>query len=51
MEAPSYPVSVQGWIKTRRDSKAGFSFIQLNDGSCFHNLQLVIPSSIANYDA
>jgi len=51
VEAPSYLVSVQGWIKTRRDSKAGFSFIQLNDGSCFHNLQLVIPSSIANYDA
>ena len=43
-------VSVSGWVRTRRDSKAGFSFIHLNDGSCLANLQLVAPSTLGNYD-
>lgn len=43
-------IGVQGWVKTRRDSKAGFSFIQLNDGSCFESLQLVVPQHLVNYD-
>ena len=34
---------VQGWVRTRRDSKGGFSFIELNDGSCQGNLQIVAP--------
>jgi asparaginyl-tRNA synthetase len=42
-------VKVCGWVRTRRDSKAGFSFIELNDGSCFANLQLVVPAKLANY--
>jgi len=42
-------VIVQGWVRTRRDSKAGFSFIELNDGSAFENLQLVVPASLPNY--
>ncbi len=42
-------VLVQGWVRTRRDSKAGFSFIHVNDGSCFANLQLVADHSLANY--
>jgi len=46
---PKETIGVQGWVKTRRDSKAGFSFIQLNDGSCFHSLQLVIPNHLQNY--
>ena len=44
-------IQVQGWVRTRRDSKAGFSFIHLNDGSCFGNLQLVAPSDLVNYDS
>jgi asparaginyl-tRNA synthetase len=35
------PVRVQGWVRTRRDSKAGISFIELNDGSCLKSLQVV----------
>ncbi len=42
-------VKVQGWVRTRRDSKAGFSFIHLNDGSCFGNLQLVADKDLPNY--
>lgn len=42
-------VGIQGWVKTRRDSKAGFSFIQINDGSCFQSLQLVVPNTLQNY--
>ena len=40
---------VSGWVKTRRDSKGGFSFIELNDGSCFANIQVVADSSLENY--
>jgi len=47
--APSTQVTVQGWVKTRRDSKAGFSFVQLHDGSCFPSLQLVINQDLSNY--
>ncbi len=42
-------ITVQGWARTRRDSKAGISFIQLSDGSCQSTLQLVAPSALANY--
>ncbi len=44
-------IEVRGWVRTRRDSKGGFSFIELNDGSCFNNLQIVAESSLANYDS
>jgi asparaginyl-tRNA synthetase len=40
---------VRGWVRTRRDSKGGFSFIEINDGSCFGNLQIVAPADLANY--
>ena len=43
-------VTVQGWVRTRRDSKAGFSFIHINDGSCFANLQLVADKNLPNYE-
>ena len=36
-------VTVQGWVRTRRDSKAGLSFLHLHDGSCFDALQVVAP--------
>jgi len=42
-------VTVQGWVRTRRDSKAGFSFLTLSDGSCHSLLQIVAPASMENY--
>ncbi len=42
-------VWVGGWVRTRRDSKAGISFVEINDGSSQRNLQLVIPSQLPNY--
>jgi len=44
-------VVVQAWVRTRRDSKAGFSFIHVNDGSSFNNLQLVADQSLPNYQS
>jgi asparaginyl-tRNA synthetase len=41
--------TVGGWVKTRRDSKAGLSFIQLNDGSCMRNIQIVATNALENY--
>lgn len=40
---------IRGWVRTRRDSKGGFSFIEVNDGSCFGNLQIVAPAELQNY--
>jgi len=49
-EAPKdAPVTVKGWVRTRRDSKAGISFVQLSDGSSFHPLQVVVPNTLPNY--
>ena len=41
--------TVQGWIRTRRDSKAGLSFLAVHDGSCFDALQVVAPAALGNY--
>ena len=46
---PGQPVTVKGWVRTRRDSKAGLSFVHVTDGSCFHPVQVVVPATIANY--
>jgi asparaginyl-tRNA synthetase len=43
------PVTVKGWVRTRRDSKAGISFVNVSDGSCFHPVQVVTPSTLPNY--
>ena len=43
-------VLLQGWVRTRRDSKGGFSFIELNDGTCLANLQIVADGKLANYE-
>lgn len=43
------PVTVKGWVRTRRDSKAGISFVNLSDGSCFHPVQVVAPATLPNY--
>ncbi len=44
-------VTLAGWIRTRRDSKAGFSFLAVNDGSCFNNVQVIAPKSLENYES
>jgi asparaginyl-tRNA synthetase len=44
------PVTVKGGVRTRRDSKAGFSFVNLSDGSSFHPLQVVVPNTLSNYN-
>ncbi|MDP6443627.1 MAG: asparagine--tRNA ligase [Pirellulaceae bacterium] len=43
-------VSIQGWIRTRRDSKGGFSFLEVNDGSCMGNIQVIADQSLENYE-
>jgi asparaginyl-tRNA synthetase len=42
-------VTVRGWVRSRRDSKAGISFVNVYDGSCFDAIQAVVPSSLPNY--
>jgi len=46
----NFNVYTAGWVRTRRDSKGGFSFIELNDGSCFENIQVLAFSNLPNYD-
>ena len=48
---PGTEVTVSGWVKSRRSSRGGFSFIAINDGSCFADLQVVADQALANYDA
>jgi asparaginyl-tRNA synthetase len=43
------PVTVRGWVRTRRDSKAGLSFVHVSDGSSFHPVQVVAPAALSNY--
>src|SRR5882724_4368470 len=50
-EAVGKHVLAQGWVRTRRDSKGGFSFLELNDGSSFGNLQVVAPGALPNYQS
>jgi asparaginyl-tRNA synthetase len=42
---------IQGWIRTRRDSKGGFSFLEVNDGSCLGNLQVIAEAKLPNYES
>jgi asparaginyl-tRNA synthetase len=44
-------VTVKGWVRTRRDSKAGLSFIHVHDGSCFDPIQVVAPAALPNYES
>ncbi len=48
-EAVGRTVRLHGWVRTRRDSKGGFSFIQLNDGSCFGDVQVIAEAALPNY--
>ncbi|OOE97789.1 asparagine--tRNA ligase [Salinivibrio sp. IB643] len=42
-------VTVRGWVRSRRDSKAGISFLAIYDGSCFDPIQAVVPNELGNY--
>ncbi len=42
-------IRVAGWVRTRRDSKGGFSFIEINDGSCLSGLQIIADQGLSNY--
>ncbi len=44
-------VTVRGWVRTRRDSKAGLSFVNVSDGSCFAPIQVVAPNTLGNYES
>ena len=44
-------VTVRGWVRTRRDSKAGLSFLAVYDGSCFDPIQAIINNDIENYES
>lgn len=49
LEQAGGAVRVSGWVRTRRDSKT-FSFIELNDGSCLGNMQIVADATMAGYE-
>ena len=42
-------VTVKGWLRSKRDSKAGISFLAVHDGSAFDAIQAVVPETLANY--
>ncbi|MCE2706162.1 MAG: asparagine--tRNA ligase [Proteobacteria bacterium] len=44
-------IVLKGWVRNRRDSKAGLSFIMVNDGSCFDSIQVVAENTLANYES
>src|SRR5271165_523053 len=44
-------VRLQGWVRTRRDSKGGFSFLEINDGSSMGNVQVLAESTLPNYES
>lgn len=44
-------ITVQGWVRTRRDSKAGLSFLAIYDGSCFDPIQVIVNNDIPNYNS
>ncbi len=51
LEAVGKRVRLQGWVRTRRDSKGGFSFLELNDGSSQGNVQVIADNKLPNYEA
>ena len=50
-ESVGREVVLQGWVRTRRDSKAGFSFLELNDGSSLGNVQVIVRGELPNYES
>jgi asparaginyl-tRNA synthetase len=49
-KSPGDDVIIEGWVRTRRDSKAGISFVAVHDGSCFEPIQVVADQSLENYE-
>ena len=47
---PGTVVNVRGWVRTRRDSKQGFSFIEVYDGSCFAGVQVIVDANVPGYE-
>ena len=50
-DAVGQQATLQGWVRTRRDSKGGFSFLELNDGSCLANIQVIADADLPNYES
>ncbi|PWT97713.1 MAG: asparagine--tRNA ligase [Candidatus Melainabacteria bacterium] len=50
-EAIGQEIKLCGWVRTRRDSKQGFSFLEVNDGSCLRNIQVIAASDLPNYES
>ena len=50
-ESIGQKVELAGWIRTRRDSKGGFSFLELNDGSSLGNIQIIADANLPNYES
>ena len=44
-------VTVKGWLRSKRDSKAGISFLAIHDGTCFDPIQAVVPNTLVNYES
>ena len=51
LQAAGREVRLRGWLRTRRDSKGGFSFLELNDGSCMANVQIIADADLPNYES
>ncbi|MBY0524845.1 MAG: asparagine--tRNA ligase [Gemmataceae bacterium] len=51
VESVGKQVQLRGWVRTRRDSKGGFSFLELNDGSSFGNIQVIAEAVLPNYES
>ena len=49
--APGEQVTVRGWLRSKRDSKAGISFLAIHDGSAFDAIQAVVPNTLGNYES
>ena len=50
-ESVGSEVVLRGWVRTRRDSKGGFSFLEINDGTCLANIQVVVDGDLPNYES
>ena len=48
LESADETVLIKGWVKTKRDSKE-FSFMEINDGACFSNIQVIANNNLGNY--
>jgi asparaginyl-tRNA synthetase len=51
VESVGKHVKLHGWVRTRRDSKGGFSFLEINDGSSQGNVQIIAPAALSNYES